>query len=193
MSRLLSISLFFLSLSGALVSCDALRYFGPEPGEQEAMERRLAELKEADDPAFVVYPIRRGDGVDADGAACLAALIEERCLGSAGALERGPWFELRPSMNEQSHLWEMARDFRAHVRANPPAKGYALYADYFLSEKDRAVHAVHFAVCDRAGEWVLVDFQNSHHDDFREIAPRTQRDCDELVVTRMARALSGKD
>jgi hypothetical protein len=44
---------------------------------------------------------------------------------------------------------------------------------------------VHFVVCEGSGAWVLVDLQNSHHDDFQAIRPRSVADCDQLVVARL--------
>jgi len=44
---------------------------------------------------------------------------------------------------------------------------------------------VHFVVCDRRGELVVVDFQNSHHAEFKAIHPKTREDCDRLVIRRM--------
>ena len=48
-----------------------------------------------------------------------------------------------------------------------------LYTDYLLG-KDM-VGGVRFALCDRSGEWVMVDFQNDHHDDFRAIEPEVAK------------------
>ena len=37
----------------------------------------------------------------------------------------------------------------------------------------------------RAGDWVIVDFQNDHWEDFQSIDPKTKEDCNRLVVRRM--------
>jgi hypothetical protein len=46
--------------------------------------------------------------------------------------------------------------------------------------------AVHLILCDRQGEIVAADFQNSHHPDFQAAKPRTPEDCDALALTRFA-------
>jgi hypothetical protein len=186
MSRPFARAVSVLALVGGFLACDALRYFGPEAAEREHMEAREEVLDAAGLEAHIdVYPIRRRDGVDAEGARELAALIQQGGLGRTRALDAGPWFGLQPSMNEQSPLWELARKFREHARASAPHDGYVLYADYMLDEEEGRVFAVHFVVCDRDGEWVRVEFLNSHHGDFQRIAPRDRVDCARLVVAGM--------
>jgi hypothetical protein len=41
-------------------------------------------------------------------------------------------------------------------------------------------------ICTGKGEWVVADFQNSHHEDFQSIAPAGVTDCDKLVAKRLA-------
>jgi hypothetical protein len=40
-------------------------------------------------------------------------------------------------------------------------------------------------VCDRTGEWVIADLQNSHQEAFQRISPKTLEDCDRLVLDRL--------
>ena len=61
-----------------------------------------------------------------------------------------------------------------------------LLADYAISARSGTAHAVHTFVLDAAGEWVIVDFQNSHQPDFRRIRPASREDCSELAVVRVA-------
>jgi hypothetical protein len=42
-------------------------------------------------------------------------------------------------------------------------------------------------VCDRNAEWVIVDFQNSHHADFQSISPTSPDDCIRLILRRAER------
>jgi hypothetical protein len=49
---------------------------------------------------------------------------------------------------------------------------------------------VHLIVCDQKGDWVIVDFQNSHHKDFQAINPKSIEDCQRLAVKRLASYLS---
>jgi hypothetical protein len=72
------------------------------------------------------------------------------------------------------------------VLANKPDVDYALVADYVIRPDNGQVWAVNFVICDRAGDWVIVDFQNNHHDDFNAIAPKTADDCADLVSRRLA-------
>ncbi len=54
----------------------------------------------------------------------------------------------------------MAREFRDYVHKNPPETDYVLYADYVFNPQTWEQGFVHFIVCDRKGEWVIVDMQN---------------------------------
>ncbi len=159
----------------------------PDRDERSAMDDRLAKMKKtAPDATVAVFPVRlSNDEVDKDGATQLAKLVNDKKLCNARPLDTPLRIELTPDHNEQKVLWDMARAFRDHVRKNPPETAYALYADYMFSERDKHVGAVHFVICDRAGEWVLVDFQNSHHGDFQSIDPKTQEDCNRLVSKRL--------
>ena len=40
------------------------------------------------------------------------------------------------------------------------------------------------------GDWVIVDYQNSHHRDFQEIDPDSVEDCLELVKVRVKKRLA---
>ena len=44
---------------------------------------------------------------------------------------------------------------------------------------------MHFAVCDRQGDWVIVDLQNSHHPDYQSIKPTSTDRCEELLLKRL--------
>ena len=88
---------------------------------------------------------------------------------------------------------DTARAFRDFLRKNPPETGYALLADYGIGKSESGkttVGAVHLIVCDRQGDWVLVDYQNSHHADFQEIDPRSRDDCNRLAARRLKSRLS---
>jgi hypothetical protein len=86
--------------------------------------------------------------------------------------------------NEMQVLWLFARNVREYVRENPADCDYVLFADYWFNPRGQ-VWAVHFVVCDRAGDWVIVDLQNSHHKDFQRLEPKTLADCDRLVLKRL--------
>ena len=82
-------------------------------------------------------------------------------------------------------LWDLAREFRDYVRAHPPAADYALYADYVFNPQNAEQGFVHFVVCDRKGEWVIVDMQNSHQPDYQSIGIISRERCDQLLVKRL--------
>ena len=44
---------------------------------------------------------------------------------------------------------------------------------------------VHFVVCDRKGEWVIVDMQNSYHPDYLSVKPKSREECNRLLVQRL--------
>ena len=161
---------------------------GPDKAEWAAMEQRQAVMKKTGRSASVaVFPVRLSDD-EASGtdAAHLAELLGKKKLCEAKAVDSPLRVKIEPSRNMQKLLWGLARTFQDHVKRNPPDADYALLADYLMDP--RAGHgawAVHFVICDRAGEWVIVDFQNEHHGDFQSVDPRTHDDCGRLVAKRL--------
>ena len=161
----------------------------PGEAEQAALQERQQAFKKAVKTAtLLVYPARAGDEVSKDSATNLAKLINEAKLTKAAAADQGPQLTVKGDMNEQKMLWDMARGVREYVQAHRPEAEYVLYAHYLMgkdsSGKD-AVGGVHFAVCDRQGQLVIVDFQNDHHDDFQAVNPKSRADCDRLVAKRL--------
>ena len=160
----------------------------PDEAEQKAMnERQQAFKKAASKATLVVYPVRVGSNSNPENAAHLAKLFNDAGLTKATAASEGPQFDIMVNMNEQKMLWDMAHAFREHIQAHSPEADYALFADYLMMGKDAvgAVHFVHFAVCDRKGQLVIVDYQNDHHDDFNAIKPKSAEDGDRLVLKRL--------
>ncbi len=161
----------------------------PDRAEQTAMQKRRQAFKQASETAtMLVYPARAADAVSMESATHLATLVSEAKLAQASAADQGPQVKVRVSMNEQQLLWDMAHGVRDFVQAHRPDADYVLFAHYLMG-RDAAgnplVGGVHFTVCDRDGAWVIVDFQNSHHDDFQAIQPRSREDCDQLVLRRL--------
>jgi len=150
------------------------------------MEKRLAVMKKAGRSAKVtVFPVRLSDDeVGKKDAAHLAGLLEKKKLCEAKPVDSPLRVKIQFTTNEQELLWELARAFQDHVKQNPPEADYALLADYLFPRPDRA-WAVHFVICDRAGAWVIVDFQNEHHGDFQSVDPKTPDDCGRLVGKRL--------
>jgi hypothetical protein len=140
-----------------------------------------------------VYPIHLWPGSDKPSAARLAAMLTEQGICQAEASDTDPQLAVKGDPNEQKVLWDTARSFRDFLRKNPPATPYVLLAEYGLgaapNEKRSASH-VHVILCERDGDWVLVDYQNSHHADFQHIAPKTADDCNRLATARLKNLLS---
>jgi hypothetical protein len=158
----------------------------PTRDELDAMDERLAAMKEAGDAATVtVYPPRvQGERTDAGSAARIAESLNEAGLYTATALAEGPLLHGAGWPDESKVLWTYASAARDYAREHPGASDYALFADYWMAPSGE-VWAVHFVVLDRDGEWVLVDLQNNHHPDFQRIAHSTVEECNELVVARL--------
>ncbi len=171
---------------GKLARLWAQRSGHPSKEEQAAMKKRCETLHRAGKSMkLLLFPVQIGKALDLKCAKHLAEMLGERGLCLADVAATAPRFDLKPTPNEQRRLWDLALAFRNHVRKNPPEADYALFAEYLLNPVKEKVHAVHFVVCDRAGEWVIVDFQNEYWPDFKNLRPRTSADCDRLVVKRL--------
>jgi hypothetical protein len=164
----------------------------PSKEEIAAMEKRLEVLKEKNTPMkemkVTVYPIHLWEGSAKSGAAQLAKIISESGICQAEPSDIDTKLKIKGDPNEQKILWDTARAFRDFLRKNPPATQYALLADYGISpasDGKREAGGVHLILCDKSGDWVLVDFQNSHHADFQSIAPKSVEDCNRLAVKRL--------
>jgi hypothetical protein len=140
-----------------------------------------------------VYPVHLWQGSAESSALELAQLLRQQDVCQAEATQIDPQLQIEGDPNEQKVLWDTARAFRDFLRENTPQTDYALLADYAIgkSEDGRAkVAHVHLIVCGRQGDWVLVDYQNSHHADFQEIDPRSRDDCNRLAARRLESRLS---
>jgi len=159
----------------------------PSQSEFAAIKKRLEAMKKAGASARVmIYPARvGGDHTDQTSATRLSKLLNEAKLCQATVAKTGPVLEGRGWPNEAKVLWLFAHAAREYARQHPAGSDYVLFADYWLRPRDKGIHAVHFVVCDRAGDWVIVDLQNSHQQDFQRIKPKTLADCNRLVLERL--------
>jgi hypothetical protein len=133
----------------------------------------------------MVYPTRvGGDHTDQTSATHLSELLNEAGLCQATVAKTGPVLKGEGWPNEMRVLWLFAYAARSYVRQHPTDSDYVLFADYWDSPR-KTTWAVHFVVCDRAGDWVIVDLQNSHHPDFQRINPKTLADGDRLMLERL--------
>ncbi len=160
---------------------------GPGKAERAAMEQRQSAMKKAGSGAtMVVFPVRFSDDeAGAKDATHLAEMLNGKKLCKAKSLDSPLRVKVRPGHNEQKRLWQLARTFQDHIKQNPPDADYAILADYMMHPKQERAWAVHFVVCDRKGQWVIVDFQNDHHGDFQSIDPKTHDACALLVAKRL--------
>jgi hypothetical protein len=158
----------------------------PEESEFEAMEKRQEVFANRHAAASIeIYPVRIGGELSGEEAQRLSEMLDKNGFRRTKVAGTALPIEVQPARNEQKMLWTLARKFQDHVRAHPPQADYVLYADYIMRQPDGPVGAVHLVVCDREGEWVVVDFQNSHHEDFREVAPRNSEGCGRLAAKRL--------
>ncbi len=160
----------------------------PPEIERAPLPERQKLLKETRQKAtLMVYPVRIGDEADTASAAALEKMINDAGLCRAvPAKESVVLTASQADPNEQKILWDLAREFREYARKNPADADYVLYADYVFNPQQWERGFVHFVVCDRKGEWVIVDMQNSHHPDYQSIKPISQEDCSKILVKRLA-------
>jgi hypothetical protein len=164
----------------------------PPESERAALPERQQALKQALPGAtLLVYPARIGrNKFSAPDATNIVRLLNQE--GLCKAVPAGQPVFLQASLrdpNELKGLWNLAREFRSFIRTNPPAADYALYADYVFNPQNAEQGFVHFVVCDRKGEWVIVDMQNSHHPDYQSVGIISSDRCDQLLVKRLAGCL----
>jgi len=166
----------------------------PPDEELAAMHERLKSVKDKIAASTVtVYPVHLWQGSDESSAVQLARMLNEQGICQAKASATDAKIRIAGDPNEQKVLWDTARSFREFVRRNPPETQYALLADYGLSpstDATRSANHVHLVLCDPAGDWVLVDYQNSHHPDFQSVDPKSRDDCNRLAVLRLKHRLS---
>jgi hypothetical protein len=143
----------------------------PDSTERKAMARRLETLRGASKPSVLVYPALVGDKFG--DAQALTRLIQEQELVSARAAAG-------------ALLWSAARSIQELVRKQKPDADYVIFAHYVMGPNATTAFGVHTFVLDRAGDFVVVDMQNSHHKDFQRIAPRTSAECAKLATVRLA-------
>jgi len=163
----------------------------PSEAELAAMEQHAAKLKAGvKTTQIAIYATCIGEERSTESAARLAASAAQQLGCKAIKADKQVSFQRQPTGNEQKLLWDLARAFRDHLRANPADSNYAMLAEYFINPAGgQMAGAVHFVVCEKSGDWVLVDFQNSTHEDFQRIAPKSIEDCDRLAVERLAKRL----
>jgi hypothetical protein len=164
----------------------------PKESERLAMKQRLKDFKKVDEKTkFIVFPVKIQNNVGEEEAAHLANVVNEGGSIKAVVATQKPNLEVKWDMNEQATLWSLARSFRQYLRENKPDTDYSIYAQYLISPKESTkVLGIHFVVCDRNGEWVIVDFQNKYQSEFKKINPTSTQDCNRLVAKRLGKYLN---
>jgi hypothetical protein len=172
---------------GKMAALMAARSGIPPENETASVPARQKEFKEARQAATVaVFPVRIGNEVNAGSAVELAKLINDAGLCKAVVARDSVVLKAtHADPNEMKAMWDLARDFRDYARKNPTDADYALYADYAFTPNNWEQGFVHFIVCDRQGEWVIVDMQNSHHPDYQSVKPTSSQGCDTLLLKRL--------
>lgn len=158
---------------------------GLPPAEERApLPDRQKLMREARGKAtLVVFPARTGGTVDVASAASVAGLLNDAKLFAARPAKDAPKLEAPHSdPNEMKALWDLARDFRTWLKAHPQDADYALSADYVFTPGRWEAGFVHFVLCDRKGDWVVVDLRNSHHPDYQAVKPESREGCDRLLA-----------
>src|SRR5262249_17815706 len=128
----------------------------PDQAEMSAIQERGKAFKKALATAsMTVFPVHTGDSYSPESATAISSGLGQKKLAKVTAADKGPRLEIARDMNEQKVLWSMAHAFSEHVKKNPPTSDYVLFADYLLDKN--AVAGVHFAICNKQGDLVVVD------------------------------------
>ncbi len=159
----------------------------PPENERAALPQRGKELRDLrKNITLMIFPARVADATDPATATEIVKMITDAGLCKAKPAPQAVLLKAsQGDPNELKILWDLAREFREYVRTNPPTADYALYADYGINPESRQVGFVHFVVCDKKGEWVIVEMQNSLQPDFQSARPTSSTACSALLVKRL--------
>jgi hypothetical protein len=162
----------------------------PSDEERASMEKSFAKFRANVKTAQIaVYSTFVNQKSDTQSAADLASLIAQQIGCKTMKIDKEVPFQRQPTGNEQKLLWDLARAFRDDLNSNPPDADYAILAEYYVNPDGSQANAVHYIICEKSGGWVLADFQNSTHEDFKKMAPKSIEDCDRFAVRRLAERL----
>ncbi|HUU28820.1 MAG TPA: hypothetical protein VM123_13500 [archaeon] len=165
----------------------------PSEKERVQMEERRKELDAGFPSAKVlVFPILNSGAVSRENALHIAELLNTKQICHAEAAPGEVILQIKPETNQLKKLWELAGKFRQYIRENQSDADYSLYAQYTIDSGTGKFFEINFVLCDRSGEWVIVDFQNEYQEDVKSAVPITAQDCDRLVVKRLENYLSGE-
>ena len=158
-----------------------------EPGH-DAMDKRFEAARGTfREATLTIYPLRiwgTEEGSEEGAEALAERLNEAGFFESATAAGADTHLKAKHDPSQPKVLWGTARDFRSYLREHPAQTDYALLVDVTIP-----AHHLHLVLCEGTGNWVMVDLQNSHHEDFKKIAPKTLKDCVALAFQRMKRRI----
>jgi len=159
----------------------------PPASEREAMHEQEKFFKGSlPKGTLMIFPVRDCGEMNSADAAELTKMINKAGICKAVASKDSLLLKAsREDPNELKTLWNLAREFREYVKKNHFDADYLLYADYAFNPKNWEQGYVHFVVCNRGGDWVIADFQNSHHPDYQSVKPLSGNDCSKLLVKRL--------
>ena len=162
----------------------------PSGAEIVAMKDRAAKLKQVLRKSKVgVLASRVGILEDRESGKRIADMLHKKYGCEAALLEADAKFTIKPTSNQQKRLWDLARAARSYLQKEDQKVDYVVFAEFLMNEEKQVAHTVHFFVLDRKGEWVIVDFQNDQHPDFKAIDPKSIPECESLVMKRLERRL----
>ncbi len=158
----------------------------PPESERAALTQRQKELRETRRTiTLTVFPAQIGDTTNLATSTLLAKMITDAGLCKAVPAKQSMVLKVPRDPNEMKMLWGLAGAFREKCKKNPIGSDYVLFADYAFNPERWEQGFVHFVVCDRNGEWVIVDLQNSHQPEYQTIKPTSIEGCSKLIVKRL--------
>lgn len=187
LSPLLALILASVSFTTGRVA-GADRTDTPSRVERSALAPRQEVLKASHATAtLVVYPVATARGAQHATATRVAEAISLAgwFKSSTAPTDVMPVKLPRPGMNELKMLWGFAHAFQTELKARPPEADYALAVDYGFNPQKWQQGYAHFVLCDRQGNWVIVDLQNSHHREYQSHKPVSAADCERLILRRL--------
>jgi hypothetical protein len=158
----------------------------PPETERAALPQRQRELRETRKKiTLTVFPAQIGDTTNSASSTVLAKMITEAGLCKAMPAKQSVLLKVPRDPNQMKMLWGLAGAFREYCKQNPAGSDYALFSDCAFNPERWEQGYVHFVVCDRNGEWVIVDMQFSDLPEYQNIKPTSIEDCSKLVVRRL--------
>lgn len=157
--------------------------------DKQANERLRQQLGQT---SITVYPtfVRCGEAheCDAGAAAALAAFLDAHDFAEVQRSDAEVPINSVWGRNQSRMFRDSVADFAAYLHEAPPPTEYALLAEYLLSGKGE-VMGVHLYLLTKEGVCAYAVGQNSHHQEFKDVAPRSVEDCTAILLKVMKKEL----